>query len=506
MIDRAERRIVSNTLAQVAAPASRAVIGVFLTIALTRYLGVTKFGAYALAFAYVALINGIFANWGLSTICLREISRHPDERAIWISSAALLQLLIAITAYAVLLVGMVVLHYPSSVEYAIVLYGLSVFFTPLDIIALPFQAEFRLHRTVPPSLTGVILHFLLTMSVIALHGPLIALIGAALVALIVQWLWMMVLARPWLIARPHPIYLHWKMLAREAWPIGTVATISSFMQQSPALVLSHFGLEAVGIFAAANKFPQILVLLPLMINTSAFPLLSHLAHNSDKAFHTLVDHLLGTIIMVAVPLAIFMFGFSSLIIRVVFGANFLNAALPLGLLGASLAVSMPALVIGEATIAAGKQRLNLIVQISSIPVMAGMLFLFVPTHHVPGISLAMEATHHTNGAAIALVITNSWVLVSTFTLSRLSLGKAIPWRPLASGVVGAAVGALLLIILYPIGPEKSAVVATLASALLIGVMQWHTLLRLIELGSNAARHGFRRDRRRHDDGNDSAAN
>jgi len=504
MIEHAERRIVSNTLVQLAAPAFRAGIGVFLTIALTRYLGVTKFGAYALAFAYVALINGIFANWGLSQVCLREISRHPDERPIWISSAALLQLLIACIAFAVLLIGMVVLGYPSSVQYAIVLYGVSIFFTPLDIVALPFQAEFRLHKTVPPSLIGVILHFLLTMSVIALHGPLIALIGAALVALIVQWLWMMILARPWLIARPHPFYQHWKMLAREAWPIGTVATISSFMQQSPALVLSHFGLEAVGIFAAANKIPQILVLLPLMINTSAFPLLSHLAHNADEQFHSLVDHLLGTIILVAVPLSIFLFGFSTLIVRLIYTTNFLNAAVPLGLLGASLAVSMPALVIGEATIAAGKQRLNLVVQISSIPVMVGMLLLFVPTHHVPGISLADEATHHTNGAAIALLITNSWVLVATFALSRFSMGKAIPWRPLASGAAGAAVGAFLLVVLYPIGPEKSAVVATIASGIVIGLLQWHTLLRLIELGTNAARYAIRGDRR-HNRGDESAA-
>jgi O-antigen/teichoic acid export membrane protein len=506
MIAHAERRIVSNTLVQIAPPAFRAVIGVFLTIALTRYLGVTKFGAYALAFAYVALINGIFANWGLSTVCLREISRHPDERPIWISSAALLQLLIAIAAYLVLWAGIFLLHYPSSVEYAIALYGLTVFFTPLDIVALPFQAEFRLHRTVPPSLIGVILHFLFTMAVIGLHGPLISLIGAALAALIVQWLWMMILARPWLITRPHPLYLHWKMLAREAWPIGTVATISSFMQQAPALVLSHFGLEAVGIFSAANKIPQILIVLPLMINTSAFPLLSHMAHTSDKAFHRLIDHLLGTIILVAVPLSIFLFGFSTLIVRVIFGPNFANAAVPLGLLGASLAVSMPALIIGEATIAAGKQRLNLVSQLTSIPFMALMLFIFVPTHHVPGISLAMEASHHTTGAAIALVMTNSWVLLTTLLLSRSVLGKIIPLRPLVSGALGAAAGGFLLVTLSPLGPEKSATLATLAAAVVIGVLQWHTLIRLTQLATNTLRHSRVGDRRNQGRADDNAAN
>jgi len=66
------------------------------------------------------------------------------------------------------------------------------------------------------------------------------------------------------------------------------------------------------------------------------------------------------------------------------------------------------------------------------------------------------------------------------------------------------VGAFLLVVLYPIGPEKSAVVATIASGIVIGLLQWHTLLRLIELGTNAARYAIRGDRR-HNRGDESAA-
>jgi O-antigen/teichoic acid export membrane protein len=231
VIDKAERRIVRNTVAQAVAPAMRAVLGIFLTIAVSRYLGITKFGEYALAFAYVALITGIFANWGLTTVTVREITRHPQEREIYITSAATLQFVIAVLSYLIMGIGLLVLHHPATTSYAIMIYGLTVFLTPLDILTLRFQAELRLHRTMPPTVIGVLLNFLFTIAVVALHGPLTGLIAASVASLVVQYVWVLLLARPLPLKRPRPFHYHWGMLAREAWPIGAGTTISGFMQQ-----------------------------------------------------------------------------------------------------------------------------------------------------------------------------------------------------------------------------------------------------------------------------------
>src|SRR6185295_1683580 len=87
------QRVVSNTLVQLISPGVRIATGLILVAALARYLGVAGFGAYALVFAYVATFDGVFAEWGLGTVLLREISRRPDERAGLLASGAALQLI-----------------------------------------------------------------------------------------------------------------------------------------------------------------------------------------------------------------------------------------------------------------------------------------------------------------------------------------------------------------------------------------------------------------------------
>src|SRR5882762_9536866 len=74
-------RLVSNTAVQLVGPALRISIGLVSSALLTRYLGVRSFGEYGLVFAYVATYSGIFNDWGLGTILLREISQRPSERS-----------------------------------------------------------------------------------------------------------------------------------------------------------------------------------------------------------------------------------------------------------------------------------------------------------------------------------------------------------------------------------------------------------------------------------------
>jgi O-antigen/teichoic acid export membrane protein len=336
----------------------------------------------------------------------------------------------------------------------------------------------------PPSVVGVLLNFLFTMAAIALHGPLTSLIAAALLALIIQWAWVLKLASPLPLERPHIFHNHWGMLLREAWPLGIGTAINGFMQQAPAVLLSFVSLEVVGAFSAANRIPQILALLPLMINTSSFPLLSHLAHHNRAGFRVLLDHLLGMMVLVCVPLAIFMAGSATTIIHFLFTNHFLDAAAPLAILGISLALGMPALILGEAMVTAGKQRLNLLVQVFSLATMAALLWQLIPSDHAVG-------------AATAIAASNGILLGGTFLLGRVALGRDLPWQPLGAGLVGAAAGTLTLFALRaPWGVDRSSVAAAFVSAVVIAALERHTTMRLYDLILSPLTHRGKSDRRR----------
>ena len=74
------RRVAVNTAVQ--APGKRVILALAaVSIAIiTRYLGPTLYGRYALALSYLRLF-GVLADVGMFTIVVREISKRPRRRA-----------------------------------------------------------------------------------------------------------------------------------------------------------------------------------------------------------------------------------------------------------------------------------------------------------------------------------------------------------------------------------------------------------------------------------------
>lgn len=449
------RRLVANTLAQIVTPALRMALGIALTAALSRYLGVEGLGEYALVFAYVAAFNGIFNDWGLATICVREISQRPDQRESLLASAAALQAIVALASYGLMLGGLLLMHHPTSVNQAIALYGLMLLLTPLDVLALSFQADLRLAKLLPPSLLGVALNFVLIMSVILMKGPLVALVGAALAALLIQYAWITRLSLTAVRFTSWPTTAHWRPFLRESWPLGVTAVFSTAMQQAPILVLSRFSLQAAGLFSAANRIPMQLFMIPFTVRTSTFPLLSQSWVTDRAQFARRLDRLVRGGLLLSVPAAILGIGLAEPVVRLLFGPAFAGAALPFALLMATFGVLFPGILVGEALTAAGFQRLNLVIQIVAFPVLAVLLLVLVPAHGAAG-------------AAWALLSCYAGITAATFAAARWRLGSAGPAGALPPAAAAATLGGGTLVISSPLGPVLPAMLgATVALATLL---------------------------------------
>ncbi len=452
------RRAVSNTLVQFVAPGIRMMFGLALTAALSRYLGVGGFGSYALVFAYVAVFNGVLNDWGLGTICLREICRRTAARPRLIASAATLQAVIALASYLLMVGSLAFLHYPSTVVGGIALYGLSMLLTPLDIVALLFQADLQLARLLAPSLAGVSLNFVLSMAVILLHGPLPALIGVALASLLVQYVWTTLLSLKVLGSRVRPTVLQWGCFVREAWPLGSGAIVSTVLQQAPIIALSVFSLGAAGLFSAANKIPQQLLLIPLAIRGTSFPLLSAAWSTDRGRFVRLVKKLVAGSFLISIPTAVIGIGLAEPLMRVLFGSAFARSAVPFALLLAVFAIMCPGILLGEALTAAGFQRLNFAILSGSLPLLLVLLLVLVPSGGPAG-------------AALALLVCYAAIVAATFAAGNRRLGIDMPLTALALALLGFLLGVGTLYLARPLGPIMSAPVASGVSFATLALFQ-----------------------------------
>ncbi len=455
-------RAAANTLAQLVAPALRVVLGLVLVAMLSRRLGVDGLGAYALVFTYVALFNVVFNDWGLSTIVLREISRRPDDSASLVASAAAFQTVISLASYLLMLAGLLFLGYSRAVTLASIVYGLTLFAGPVNVIALPLQAELRLSELVAPSAAQAALNFALSVAVLAAGGPLVALAAASLAAVAVQSVWVARLTRrfgrPWRAAFSAASLRRWRQLAFEAWPIGVASTLKMAWQQGPVMVLSAVSLGATGIFHAANRVPQQIVVLPLAMNATMFPLLARAWHGDRRRFALQLDRLVGGALFVVVPGAVFGVATAGVVVRLLLGPEFAAAATPYALLLVSAGLIFPIIFLAEALNAAGFQRLNLWILAALTPLMTALVLVLAPRDGA-------------TGAAAALCIGYGAYLAALTGGALARMGRAAPIGALGAGAGSAAAGALVVALLSGAGELVAGATGAIAAVITFGLLR-----------------------------------
>lgn len=464
--ERTPSRLVGNTAVQFISPALRIALGVVLIAALSRYLGVVGLGAYALVFAYVLIFAGVFNDVGLSTVCLREIAARPDRIPTILTSAAVVQLIAAAITYGLLGLSLWFVRYPVEVKLGIYLFGLTVFLSPLDLLVLPFQAQLRLAKLLGPALLGTVANFVLTILVIATHGSLALLVLAALGASVARYAWIARLAFgsriPWAL----PSLATSRFLIREAIPLAIGSVIDALVQTAPVMALSAVSLSSVGLFNAASRIPQQLVVFPMALRQTTFPLLSASWINDRLRFAALARAAVGISVLTGVPTALFAIGFAGPIIRTLFGVDFQGAILPFQVLMGASAIVFPLVAFSEAVIAAGHQRLYLAVTIATFPLLIAGLAILGPSFGA-------------SGAAIALLAFYAALTVSTTIAARMRLGEAFPGRSVRDGAIGMLTGLTVLGLTAGRAPVLGALAGTFTGALLLALLQRATVLQLV---------------------------
>lgn len=452
------RRLINNTAVQLVGPGMRILLGLVLAGTLSRYLGAAGFGQYSVVFAYVALFTGVLADWGLGTICLREIARRPAERVRLVVGSASLQAAIALAVYLVMLASVLVVPYPSAVRAAIAIYGITALLTPLDILALTFQADLRLARLMPPSLLGTALNFILVMAVIAGHGTLVPLVLASLTGIAAQYVWTARLSLAALGGGLRLTVAPWAAMLREAWPLALSTTVSTALQQAPLLALSLFSLGSAGLFTAANKIPQQLFLLPLAVRATTFPILSASWVTDRSRFRRQLGRLVDGSVLIAIPCVVGGIAVARPLMRLVFGSGFDGAAVPFAVMLLVFALMFPGILVGEALIAAGFQRLSLLIQAASLPALLALLVVLVPVYGA-------------TGAALALLGSYAGIVAGSFGLAHWKLGATRPVTAIARAILALSLGLIVVAIAAPLGVLPGVglgVVASMATLVVLG--------------------------------------
>ncbi len=138
------QRVVFNTAVQLVGRTVSIALTLISFAIVTRYLGVSSFGAYSLVLTFLMLAVSI-ADLGTTSIGVRELARRPGEAERLIGNLLGIRLLLAAGAALSLLVLSVLVHYEPRVQEGLRLAALAA--AALMLVGLPaiiFQSRLRL--------------------------------------------------------------------------------------------------------------------------------------------------------------------------------------------------------------------------------------------------------------------------------------------------------------------------------------------------------------------------
>jgi O-antigen/teichoic acid export membrane protein len=328
------RRVTVNTLALLVARVSGLVLSMVFMAMLARHIGDTGMGQFYLAQS-LTMITTVIADFGLSTLAVRDIARQRERASVYVTSLfttklALLVVALAITSGLAQLGG----YSPEARQaiYVIVLFQSMEALRAVSTVV--FMAYERMAYESLVQLVGNALYVGLGILGVALGYDLIhilllqALAGGLKFALGIGLML-------WRFVRPK-LRVDWalsKYMLLGAMPFGVLAVISIMYENAHTLVLSYLSTEAaIGWYGAASRLTFILLIVPTAFMNAIFPVFSRLNASSQNALRVTYQKSFNYLFLLSLPISAGLFLISDQVIEFVYGPGFENAAAALRVL------------------------------------------------------------------------------------------------------------------------------------------------------------------------------
>lgn len=443
------RRVAANTAVQLAGKAAVMAIGLASVAVTTRYLGASDYGKFALALAFVQTF-GLLADVGLLTVAVREMSRTPERTNQLVGAVLALRLALSLAVVPLAALVSLALPYDREVRVAILIAGGSLVLGLANgALVAVFQSRLRMGRAAVSEVLGRASAFAALALVAALDLGFYAVVATAAVgaavALAASWILVRPLATPRLSARRDT----WRPLLAAALPVGAALAVTEIYFRADTFIISLFrDYDEVGAYSLAYRVIELLAVLPAVVMTSVFPLLSrYLGRGGDRArASTAIDAAGDVFLAVGVPIAAGGLVVAPQVVELVAGDDFGQAADPLRILLFAGALAGLSGLLGYALIAGGRQTSALRLALAALVVNLALNLALVPELGIDAAAAVAVASE------VLLVAGGLWLVRRELALRP---RFAVAWRVAVAAAVMAGVLAVVptesLAVLLPLG-------------------------------------------------------
>jgi O-antigen/teichoic acid export membrane protein len=306
----------------------RTLLGAYVVISITNYLGAFQYGLYSYALSYTGIFS-VLASLGIDSILSRELIKHPEEKESLLGTSFILKLAGAFFSVVIITVAVIITEDTLITQLMVIIISLSAVFQAFTVIELFFQAFVlskypALVKSISFFFTSCIKLFLIFTKAGLIYFAVFTtfefiLMAAGFVIVysrrknnVFRWKFNFILA---------------KRLLNDSWPLilsGLVIGVYMYIDQ--IMITRMLGEKENGSYAAAVKLCEAFYFIPMVLTASLFPAIIN-AKEKNKALYLsrlqkLYDLLAGIAIAIAVPVSLL----SGFIVSILYKPEFMPAA------------------------------------------------------------------------------------------------------------------------------------------------------------------------------------
>jgi O-antigen/teichoic acid export membrane protein len=403
--------IFKNTFWLVVSEAFESGVGFVTVVLLARHFGPTVYGQWSFAFNTVALF-GILADFGLTTLLIRDIAADKSKTAEYIDTILVLKSLLGAAVLAIVWVlGLVLIHNGTTVSLFYILGVYTVINTFVEFFQSIFRANEKMEYETASRIIQSVSRLVLVTAFVAAGATIVQMAYAHVIYLLIGLAFAALFVWRYFSTFFKKIKTQlWLEMLKEAWPILATGLIGIAVSRLGIGLLYIFDKgEAVGFYSAAFTPVYSLSILPNLFLIALFPVFSRLSNESSKDMKSVYRQTSNYIFVTALIVFPLLFLLAGPIIHIVYGSQYADSVLVFKILLAAEFFGFIGSPFYNFFTAIHKQVVFTKMIVLALIVNVVLSLILIPRYSFIGLAFAMVATEVVLYAALWLAARKAFV-------------------------------------------------------------------------------------------------
>ena len=396
-------RGIKNSVLLFGGNAISAVISFVITVYIARLLSVSDFGSYITVISFVTLF-GIFTDFGINTVIIREGAKNPEDTHNLIFSAMGLKYLMSLASMLAVILFALFTPYSFEVKALIVLMSITLL---MGGIGSMFSAVFNIYQDmkyisiiqIAERTTFASFAFIFLIAGLGVPGVILAIIIAAFVSLMLSF----VLSR-----RIHYYKLNFRpildyTILMPAFWFGIAGLLGTVWQRVDTIMLSLLtNMTQVGLYTPAVNYVGIGDMAVLALTGAFFPIVSRTVHERRVSKKELSKYL-GYFAAAGLVIVAVTYAFGGELMILAFGPKYAESIVFINILIIGFAVNLVTIPTSLLLDATNNQKVHVLNATYLTGVNVGLNLILIPALGALGAAYATTISQSL-GAALGIPI------------------------------------------------------------------------------------------------------